>query len=94
MRSVGPVFTWSNRHGVARVYSKLDRVLMNEEAFPAFPEVLYEIFPEDVSNHNPLQLTFGNQQKVRHPPFIFFNMWTKETDLRQIVQGIWDIDVK
>ncbi|KAJ8451970.1 hypothetical protein Cgig2_016551 [Carnegiea gigantea] len=83
-KSVGPAFTWSNRHGVARVYSKLDRVLMNEEAFLEFPEVLYEILPEGVSDHNPLQLTFGNQQKVRPPPFIFFNIIKKRHDINSI----------
>ncbi|KAJ8427504.1 hypothetical protein Cgig2_012346 [Carnegiea gigantea] len=74
VRSVGPVFTWSNKHGVVKVCSKLDKVLMNEEALLAVSEVLYEVLPKDVSDHNPLQLTFGNQHKLRHLRFICFNI--------------------
>jgi len=60
VRTIGHAFIWSNRHVAARVYSKFDRALMTEEPLLAFPEVLYEILPEDVSNHNPLQLTLCN----------------------------------
>ncbi|KAJ8438351.1 hypothetical protein Cgig2_015278 [Carnegiea gigantea] len=74
--------------------TQIEVVLINEKALLEFPKVLYEILPEDVSVRNPLQLAFGNQQKVGHPPFIFFNMWTKKPNFRQIVQGIWDMYVK
>lgn len=52
--TIGPLFTWRNiEEGVNRVYSKIDRVLENEEWDKMYGSVWASFLPESISDHNP-----------------------------------------
>jgi len=54
MISEGHMFTWSNKQGALRVFSKTNHVLIYKEAIIANPDIKYDIFLEDVSDHTPI----------------------------------------
>ncbi|KAL5571347.1 hypothetical protein UlMin_020944 [Ulmus minor] len=70
--SSGFYFTWSNRrNGRNRVYSHLDRGMVNEEWWGFFPNASIELLPQTSSDHNPQVLSCFEQQSSVKRPFRF-----------------------
>ncbi|XP_074292818.1 uncharacterized protein LOC141619696 [Silene latifolia] len=54
MKTVGAFFTWNNKHeNGTKVYSKLDRVLINADWLTTFPECYANFLPEGLFDHCP-----------------------------------------
>lgn len=58
MKYKGCFLTWNNKQeGGDRVFSKIDRVLCNEEWDEVFPEAITEFMPEGMFDHTPAIVT-------------------------------------
>ncbi|XP_074266842.1 uncharacterized protein LOC141590131 [Silene latifolia] len=59
LKSTGSFFIWNNKQEVGtKVYSKLDRVLVNGEWLDDFPECLSHFLPEGLFDHCPCLIKF------------------------------------
>jgi hypothetical protein len=85
---VGGKFTWSNNHDLPTL-EKLDRVLMNDKWEGLFPLTTLRKKPRLMSDHNPLLLCTGQDQKKKAKNFCFESSWLKQEDFICKVKEIW-----
>jgi hypothetical protein len=85
---VGGKFTWSNNHDLPTL-EKLDRVLMNDKWEGLFPLTTLRKRPRLMSDHNPLLLCTGQDQKKKAKNFSFETSWPKQEDFICEVKEIW-----
>ncbi|XP_062085726.1 uncharacterized protein LOC133791831 [Humulus lupulus] len=91
VKYLGCFFTWNNKQDKnSRIYSKLDRVMANQEWFIKyeFAEVLF--LPEGNLDHSPAVLTVYLEVRGGVRPFKFFRMRQFASDYKQKVQASWD----
>ena len=73
LRFTGKYYTWNNRHCEGqRVFSKIDRVLTNQEWVSLFLESETHFLPENISYHSLAVVKFFNM-KLGPRPFKYFN---------------------
>nr|XP_027101699.1 uncharacterized protein LOC113722624 [Coffea arabica] len=87
----GANFTWcSNRRGRARIWKRLDRVLINGECAEVSSNVSVEHLARHPSDHALLRISFATRLDNKPRPFQFLNVWTSKTDLLEVIRGAWD----
>ncbi|XP_074265880.1 uncharacterized protein LOC141588331 [Silene latifolia] len=89
--ATGSLFTWCNKHEPAtRVYSRLDRVLVNQKWLQDYPQAYAFFYCEGIFNHCPcvVQSKLVGGKKKRS--FKYFNMWSKSVDFQKCVKTVWD----
>ncbi|XP_074271485.1 uncharacterized protein LOC141595419 [Silene latifolia] len=89
LSSSGCDMTWTNKQDPdTRVWSKLDRVLVNPSWYSSFP-TSYALFKEaGISDHSPILVhIFEDRQMVKR--FSFLNSWIEHPDYLKIVQEAW-----
>ncbi|XP_074306084.1 uncharacterized protein LOC141641313 [Silene latifolia] len=90
LKSTGSFFTWNNKQEVGtKVYSKLDRVLVNGEWLDDFPECLSHFLPEGLFDHCPCLIKFQTRGNKKGVPFKYFNMWAMSEDFQHTVGQVW-----
>ncbi|XP_074314543.1 uncharacterized protein LOC141649761 [Silene latifolia] len=90
MKSTGSFFTWTNKHEVSgKVYSRLDRVFVNEDWVLRFSESYAHFLPEGSFDHCPCLIRFDDIVRTSKPSFKYYNMWSKATDFDEVVQHGW-----
>ncbi|XP_074298970.1 uncharacterized protein LOC141629962 [Silene latifolia] len=88
--AMGATYTWNNKQCPAdRVYSKLDRWLINQEWQNSFPDLIAQFLPEGLFDHTPCLVSNGSQQNVKVRPFKYFNMWSRAPNFHEVVQEGW-----
>ncbi|XP_062109851.1 uncharacterized protein LOC133821712 [Humulus lupulus] len=91
MKSSGSFFTWKNKQeGNARIYSKLDRVLKNEEWMDTFPNTKGEFQFEACSDHCYYLIKNLEIENLGFKPFWYFNFWSKLHLFKENVKHGWD----
>ncbi|XP_074299518.1 uncharacterized protein LOC141630636 [Silene latifolia] len=86
----GSFFTWNNKQDVSsRVYSRLDRALINQEWSDQMPTMYAHFLPEGIFDHTPCLLKSSGQQNSFKKRFKYFNMWGKSPYFLQSLQGWW-----
>ncbi|KAL9230760.1 hypothetical protein vseg_006071 [Gypsophila vaccaria] len=94
VHSVGAFYTWNNRQKAAdRVYSKLDRFLINKEWSDCFPDAYAHFLPEGVSDHSPCLIYFSIRDQCRKS-FKYYNMWGKADNFLSVVTMAWNCDIQ
>ncbi|KAL9227684.1 hypothetical protein vseg_003343 [Gypsophila vaccaria] len=94
VHSVGAYYTWNNRQKAAdRVYSKLDRFLINKEWSDCFPDAYAHFLPEGVSDHSPCLIYFSVKDQCRKS-FKYYNMWGKADNFLSVVTMAWNCDIQ
>ncbi|XP_074305433.1 uncharacterized protein LOC141640598 [Silene latifolia] len=93
--SLGAYYTWNNKQCPEdRVYSKLDRWLINQEWQDRFPDMVANFLPEGLFDHTPCLVRNGEHQNTKVRPFKFFNMWCKTANFSTVVQEGWQTSKK
>ncbi|XP_048503127.1 uncharacterized protein LOC125498865 [Beta vulgaris subsp. vulgaris] len=93
--SQGPFYTWSNKQdGEDRVFSKIDRVLMNDRWEDQYGSSIVTFYPEVISDHSPCVIRFDHNIVAKPRPFKFFNMWTMSSMFLEVVQREWHMQVE
>ncbi|XP_074314268.1 uncharacterized protein LOC141649477 [Silene latifolia] len=89
--AMGALYTWNNKQCPAdRVYSRLDRFLVNQEWLDEFPLLYAHFLPKGIFDHTPcvVQDNLTNEKRAR--PFKYFNMWSLASNFKEIVQVGWN----
>ncbi|XP_060170305.1 uncharacterized protein LOC132601217 [Lycium barbarum] len=86
----GEYFTWSNKQqDTSRVYSRLDRVMANDEWMLQFGHLVVEYRLPFISDHSPLGLTINVPDNRVKTPFKFFNVWAQHDTFMPLVRANW-----
>ncbi|XP_074267269.1 uncharacterized protein LOC141590593 [Silene latifolia] len=76
--AIGSYFTWNNKQDHAtRVYSRLDRVLINAEWSVEMNDMYANFLPEGTFDHTPCLIQSARHQRTHRKPFKYYTMWGK-----------------
>ncbi|XP_074290351.1 uncharacterized protein LOC141617081 [Silene latifolia] len=94
VKTIGNFFTWNNKHEAgSRVFSRIDRVLGNDDWGIEFPDCVAKFFPEGLYDHSPCIITLREQHDRRPRPFKYFNMWALADDFLDVISHTWEVVV-
>lgn len=94
MRYRGNFLTWSNRQG-NRIWSKLDRVLINNKWVGEYPDFQAEFLnPGEALDHSTMVVSSLRQNYYRRKSFKFLNFLVQEEGFMTIVQVAWQCRVE
>ncbi|XP_058756718.1 uncharacterized protein LOC131629929 [Vicia villosa] len=93
MESNGDYYTWSNKHHVGTIYSKIDRVIANADWFQNHLNTTLKFLPPQVSDHALLLLT--SQHHIRYKKrFRFINCVTKVAGFMDTIKANWNLPLE
>lgn len=88
--STGEYFTWTNKHSIGTIYSKIDHVLGNIDWLQDNTDVKLEILPPSISDHYLLCLSDQKNNRTLHTKFKFTNSVVKVAGYQDIVRQSWN----
>ncbi|XP_074292495.1 uncharacterized protein LOC141619376 [Silene latifolia] len=89
--ATGAYYTWTNKQEpLTRVFSRLNRFMVNQEWMNQFPNMMAHFHPEGLFDHCPC--TVGNYEigGGRRASFKYYNMWGKVDDFIPTVTEQWN----
>ncbi|XP_071906092.1 uncharacterized protein [Coffea arabica] len=87
----GPNFTWcNNRHGRARIWKRLDRLLLNAAYLDIHLSVTVSHLARHPSDHAPLLMAVSTRLDGKPRCFRFINAWADYDDFRGVVKQSWE----
>ncbi|XP_074318700.1 uncharacterized protein LOC141655522 [Silene latifolia] len=90
----GTFFTWNNKQeGVARVFSRIDRVMVNDQWILQGPSGTVTFLPEGLYDHSPCLMELWHSFPRQKSRFMYFNMWGKDDQFLSIVQQVWGTSI-
>ncbi|KAL5134431.1 Transposon TX1 uncharacterized protein [Glycine soja] len=94
MESIGDYFTWSNKHYVGTIYSRIDRVLGNVQWFQDRLDYHLKILPPSVLDHALLCVKGKMQPKNKTRRFKFYNCMVDMIGCEKVVQNSWNRPIR
>ncbi|XP_028552873.1 uncharacterized protein LOC110098168 [Dendrobium catenatum] len=87
----GPSYTWSNnKEGASRIWVRLDRILINSDGLKLAPFASVKLLNRLASDHCPLLLRLGLEQRHPSPKWIRFeDVWTSFQASWRVVSKAW-----
>lgn len=86
----GNPFTWSNnRAGLARVWKRLDRIMVNADFQLVFPKLMVAHLERVCSDHAPLCVKFEDMVQSRRSIFTYQRMWADHPTFHTVVATAW-----
>ncbi|XP_027170927.1 uncharacterized protein LOC113770609 [Coffea eugenioides] len=83
----GSSFTWcNNRQGRARIWKRLDRLLINGECSDLPASVAVFHLARHPFDHAPLKISFASRLDNKPHPFRFLNVWTSNASLLDVIR--------
>ncbi|XP_021863898.1 uncharacterized protein [Spinacia oleracea] len=90
----GNFFTWNNKQqGSRRVFSKLDRVMINHDWCTQFPNTEVCFKNEGYFDHCPGIISVYPHLDVGKKPFKFFPMWQAAPQYNEIIKLAWNKNI-
>lgn len=90
MHCSGNRFTWNNKEeGNARVFAKLDRVLVNAQWEEMYPNVGVAFLNEGEFDHSHALLSVNESNGQIKNPFKYFTMWKSSPKFDDLVRNCW-----
>ena len=87
-------FTWcNNRRGRARVWKRLDRLLVNGKCASLSSSISVVHLARHPLDHTLLKITLATRQDNKPRPFRFLNVWTSQASLLEVIQNAWELAV-
>ncbi|XP_074299262.1 uncharacterized protein LOC141630325 [Silene latifolia] len=88
----GAYYTWNNKQDEgSRVFSRLDRVLINSEWSQKMPSMYAHFLPEGTFDHTPCIIKSSDQSDSFKRPFKYYNMWGKEKNFIPKLTAWWTV---
>ncbi|XP_074278014.1 uncharacterized protein LOC141601619 [Silene latifolia] len=92
LKDKGAYYTWNNKHDVgSKVYSRIGRVLCNDEWMDCFPGSYVHFMPEVMFDHYPCLIRFKEEIQRRGKTFKYLNMWSFSSEFEDVVRKGWKI---
>ncbi|XP_074299307.1 uncharacterized protein LOC141630374 [Silene latifolia] len=91
--ATGALYTWNNKQQPEeRIYSRLDRVLVNKDWCDHLQDLYAHFLPEGMYDHTPC-IVSSNKQVQGKRSFKYFNMWDGSKEFLPIVRSAWQTKV-
>ncbi|XP_074283119.1 uncharacterized protein LOC141607663 [Silene latifolia] len=88
--STGALYTWNNKQDpTTRIYSRLDRFLVNQDWLDNFPDMVAHFYPEGLFDHGPCMISNVKIGNVKNASFKYFNMWGQAPGFIDRVKEAW-----
>ncbi|XP_074267042.1 uncharacterized protein LOC141590344 [Silene latifolia] len=88
--ATGALYTWNNKQEAnTRIYSRLDRFLINQEWMNWFPDMVAHFYPEGIFDHCPCVVSNCKTGSPQHASFKYFNMWGQAPNFLDRVKEEW-----
>ncbi|XP_074277933.1 uncharacterized protein LOC141601538 [Silene latifolia] len=88
--ATGAFCTWNNKQPPeTRVYSRLNRWLVNQVWMDKFSDYIANFLPEGQFDHNPCLVSKSPLGGNQHRPFKYFNMWSVADGFQDCVSQVW-----
>ncbi|XP_074299953.1 uncharacterized protein LOC141631143 [Silene latifolia] len=82
-------YTWNNKHEPnSRVFSHLDRFMVNIDWMQQYPECYAYFLPEGLYDHNPC-LCYRRAVPQRKHNFRYFCMWGQDPNFKALIHEKW-----
>ncbi|KAL9238855.1 hypothetical protein vseg_013227 [Gypsophila vaccaria] len=95
IKSTGVFFTWNKKQAkVKRVFSRIDRVLVNGAWLSAFPNWYPHFLLEGVFDHCPCLIQSAGSQSRKSESFKYYNMWSMAPEFKSIIRERWSMEVR
>ncbi|XP_074288337.1 uncharacterized protein LOC141613496 [Silene latifolia] len=95
MKARGAFYTWNNKQGSdSLIYSRIDRVFINEEWLEQYPDSFAHFLPRDLFDHCPGAVHFEEERQRRGNSFKYYNMWSMANDYKEVVIAGWNREVQ
>ncbi|XP_020243302.1 uncharacterized protein LOC109821533 [Asparagus officinalis] len=95
LKTLGCFFTWNNKQNAeSRVWSRLDRALVNDEWISSYSASHVEFLLPNFSDHSPAQISIYDDSTQGKKPFKFFKMWTNHPSYEAAVSDIWKVPIQ
>ncbi|XP_060965582.1 uncharacterized protein LOC133034505 [Cannabis sativa] len=90
IKSSGNFFTWTNKqHGGDRIFSKIDRVLANQEWLNKYETAEVVFLNEGLFDHCPAIISLYPVVASGLKPFKYFRMWKAHSKFESCLVDIW-----
>ncbi|XP_020270938.1 uncharacterized protein LOC109846122 [Asparagus officinalis] len=90
LKTDGCYYTWNNKQDSNfRVWSRLDRTLVNDSWINLHNSSHVEYLPPSCSDHSPALLSIYDNCVQGKKPFKFFKMWNKHENYLPIISSVW-----
>ena len=88
-------YTWcNNRRGRARIWKRLDRLLINGECSDLASAISVVHLARHPLDHAPLKISFALRMDNGPRPFRFLNVWMSKPELLGVIREAWDTEVQ
>ncbi|XP_062103058.1 uncharacterized protein LOC133814061 [Humulus lupulus] len=88
----GCFYTWNNKQRAKeKIYSKIDRALVNSQWTDYFPNSEAVFLPEGIFDHSPVLVHFYLKFAMEKKPFRYFWMWKEAPSFAVKIQTSWNI---
>ncbi|XP_074306340.1 uncharacterized protein LOC141641582 [Silene latifolia] len=95
LKATGAFFTWNNKHETGdKVYSRIDRVMINDDWITTFPDSVANFLPEGLFDHCPCLISLECSHQQRTKSFKYFNMWAFSKEFDSTVRNCWSTVVQ
>ncbi|XP_074290682.1 uncharacterized protein LOC141617387 [Silene latifolia] len=93
LKAKGNFFTWTNKHEYgAKVYSKIDRALCNDDWMVQFSNSYVHFLPEGMFDHSPCLVRFDEVHQRKGSSFKYYNMWAMAAEFEDIMLQGWTME--
>ena len=88
----GSPFTWcNNRGGLARIWKRLDRVLVNQSISSLGVSFMVQHLAREPSDHSPLLISTSTRLDNKPKPFRFLNIWMSRPEFLDVIRSSWAV---
>ncbi|KAL2924546.1 C-Jun-amino-terminal kinase-interacting protein 4 [Bienertia sinuspersici] len=88
----GHYYTWSNKQVASeRVFTKLDRVMANDQWLEVYKSMNAVFLAEGCSDHCPALLRMNQGEGNGKKPFKYFRMWQQASDYKSRIKDAWEV---
>ncbi|XP_020259034.1 uncharacterized protein LOC109835466 [Asparagus officinalis] len=90
LKTLGCFYTWNNKQDSAtRVWSRLDRSLVNDSWIQNFNSSHAEYLLPSFSDHSPGLISIYDEETRGKNPFKFYKMWINHSSFLPTVSAVW-----
>lgn len=82
-------YTWNDKHGGSRIFSKIDWAFVNKEWLDTLPALKVNFLMEGISDHCPLKIEKEGRPSRPKRSFKYCNVWAKHPKCLEVVQQGW-----
>ncbi|XP_074265645.1 uncharacterized protein LOC141588088 [Silene latifolia] len=88
--ATGSLYTWNNKQRPEeRIYSRIDRFLVNREWCDLYPDTYAHFLPEGLFDHSPCLIRSSTNGRGKSS-FKYLNMWGSSKEFVNTVRKHWD----